>query len=121
MARKRRNRDVTTIASAPLASVRTSWPSLLSAIEDRRLYHPVSPAPAKTFTTKAAADVLGSPVRKGPLARSTLSADFFKFRQPKAVAICVRRKQRREVLFASGKGGKGWRRKRRNAWSDVHC
>ena len=43
------------------------------------------------------------------------------FRVPSKVAICVRRKTRKEVIFAKGKGGKGTRRPKRNKWCDVHC
>lgn len=44
------------------------------------------------------------------------------FQDPRRVMICVRRKSRREVLFAIRKTGKGARsRKRRNEWSNVKC
>lgn len=44
------------------------------------------------------------------------------FNAPQAVTVCVRRKERRETLFALRKTGKGARsRKRRNSWSDVRC
>lgn len=43
------------------------------------------------------------------------------FKAPKFVAICVRRKIRREVLLALGRGGGGKRRPRRNAYSNVRC
>lgn len=44
------------------------------------------------------------------------------FTEPKAVALCVRRHQRREVLHALKKTGRhGARHTRRNKWSDVSC
>lgn len=44
------------------------------------------------------------------------------FAVPENVAICVRRKRRREVMFATRKNGKtGQRRPRRNAYSGVQC
>ena len=44
------------------------------------------------------------------------------FSQPKQVAVCIRRKARREVLFAKNRTGKGARSRRtRNQWSDVKC
>lgn len=45
------------------------------------------------------------------------------FLQPKRVWICVRRKMRRQVLFAQNLTGKGGRqrRRRRNELSNVRC
>lgn len=43
------------------------------------------------------------------------------FNVPAEVAICSRRKERREVLLAKGKGGGAHRKPRRNPWSDVKC
>lgn len=57
------------------------------------------------------------PYRPGALFREAES-----FSAPRSVMICVRRKSRREVLFALRKTGKGARsRKRRNEWSNVKC
>lgn len=56
--------------------------------------------------------------RPGLLPRTT------QFAIPNVVAICVRRKQRREVLHALSriaKPGKGASRRRRSFWSDVKC
>lgn len=44
------------------------------------------------------------------------------FSQPAQVAVCVRRKARREVLFAKRKTGKGRNAtRRRTPWSDIKC
>lgn len=44
------------------------------------------------------------------------------FQAPKRVAVCVRRKTRREVIFAKNHAGKGSRARRsRNQWSDIKC
>lgn len=44
------------------------------------------------------------------------------FAAPKAVAVCVRRKQRKEVLFAIRKTGKGARARRKlTRYSGVSC
>lgn len=46
----------------------------------------------------------------------------FKYQHPKGVAVCVRRHQRKEVLFALKRTGKGARaRRRRNYQSEVSC
>ena len=44
------------------------------------------------------------------------------FQYPEVTAVCVRRKQRREVIHALGKAGRGRRRPpRRNQYSTVRC
>lgn len=44
------------------------------------------------------------------------------FARPHGVAVCVRRHQRREVLFAARRTGKGARSPRhRSVWSSVSC
>lgn len=43
------------------------------------------------------------------------------FANPQQIPVCVRRKERREVLLAKGKGGGNHRKARRNQWSDVKC
>lgn len=46
------------------------------------------------------------------------------FQHPWQVIVCVRRKKRREVLFALGKGGRGGNARRvvrRNEFSEVRC
>lgn len=46
------------------------------------------------------------------------------FKAPRGVMVCVRRRSRREVLFARGSVGRGSRvssRRRRNENSDIRC
>lgn len=51
-----------------------------------------------------------------------LSHDRLGFALPERVMRCVQRKERREVLFAKRKTGKGARSpKRRNYWSAISC
>lgn len=54
--------------------------------------------------------------------RAALRRDF-KFTAPDQVAVCVRRKERREIIFASGNGGARRHRKKpkRNYFSDIRC
>lgn len=61
------------------------------------------------------------PSRKVP--RRLSHAYELNFEAPRYVVQCVRRKNRREVLFAKKKTGKGSKAKirRRNAWSSVRC
>lgn len=53
-------------------------------------------------------------------ARSRLSR-FVGFAAPARIAVCIRRRARREVLFAKGKTWKVTGHRRRNQWSGVHC
>lgn len=43
------------------------------------------------------------------------------FQEPRRVPVCVRRKERREVLFAKGKSGRGYRKPRWNERSYMRC
>lgn len=51
------------------------------------------------------------------------SLSNLRFKEPKLVALCVRRKSRREVIFALRKNFKGAkvRNRRRNFWSSISC
>lgn len=44
-----------------------------------------------------------------------------RFTAPDTVSVCVRRKTRREVLFASGRGGRNKRKRHYNQNSKVRC
>lgn len=80
---------------------------------DRRKYHPTPLyRPAHSLVRQAARLALGK------------SPTTVRFRIPNLVAICVRRKARREVLHAlkrlnKGRGGGG--KRRRNLYSNVQC
>jgi len=78
--------------------------------EDRRRYHPEGRyRPPAAFLRSARALVAGPAHQIG-------------FRAPNRVLLCIRRKQRREVLHALKRTGKGARSpRRRNYWSDVSC
>lgn len=90
----------------------------LSPFEDRRSFSPVRHARPAFSLPRSAARVVMSP---RPAFRQTKARLMFAL--PTGVAICVRRKSRREVLFASGgAGGRGRQRpRRRTEFSDVSC
>lgn len=94
----------------------------LRLVEDRRLYHPRG-------ALRSARVFSGHPV-KPLVARSPRFAvrrpgvpKAVGFAEPRKTLICVRRKQRKEVLHALARTGKGsgFGRKRRNNYSEVKC
>lgn len=137
MARRRRSNTARRVVSTPYSNRRLSGPvrrlslpklSSLRAIEDRREFHPEREArPARGFVYPRHRLVV-SPVRQEP---SRLPDTFtpavpvgVSFKAPRQVAVCVRRKQRREVLHAMGKTGRGSRHHRaprKSFYSEIRC
>lgn len=131
--RNRDQRDTFDVASDPLSDLAAPapWPVLspirsfqtmevLRETEDRRLYHPERPRPAlRSDGQRASVQRVQRPDVRQPV----LAALGRSFAAPAQVAICARRKARREVIFATRKHRKGGgaRRRRRNFWSDVRC
>lgn len=118
-----RDANVVTNTDDPLAQVLyrpLPWPVIspaatldLSAYDNRR-WQPSTPYPVVYGGGRAAVD------RK--LARSSrLASNPFTFANPQRVLVCVRRGQRREVLFAKGRVGGGHRKPRWNAYSYWRC
>lgn len=84
-------------------------------VEDGRLFNPTK------FNYRTTGEKVGRltvPVTRSKALPSTLA-----FPSPKNVGVCVRRKTRREVLFAQKKTGHGSRskRRRRSESSSVRC
>ena len=126
MARRRGRRSQRTSAK-PVRSltVRLSRPPVYVPrreyrdIEDRRRYHPLKLfAPPKLFSGKPAR-VTVQRVRR----RRSVVPIGIRFLNVERVLVCARRKERREVLFATNKTGGGVRRKkpRRTPFSEVSC
>lgn len=112
-------RDAFDIANQGLSGLSSSLgPVAALAVEDRRTYHPDVYRPVRS--TRVPRHRLIVPARAQKAARP---ARLFSvgFRNPSELLVCVRRKVRREVLLAKGRGGGGHRRPRRNAYSDVRC
>lgn len=89
----------------------------LRLLEDRRRYDPTRRVslPRRELARGA---ISSRVVERGRMP-ATLRMSFV---APKRVLVCVRRSQRREVLFAERRTGKGSRSPRhRNEWSDVKC
>lgn len=111
-------RDPSVVANAdPLAAALyrpLPWPVITPtaaspAVVDRRRWVP----DRMVFSSGQAA-----PARRS---LSKLSSYPFAFGFPSRVAVCVRRSQRREVLFARGRAGGRHRRPRWNASSYWRC
>lgn len=85
----------------------------LRLLEDRRLYKPDARTRPPAASPQRAARVKAKPNRFNGL----------QFSIPNRVAICIRRKIRREVMHALKlrKKGAGSRNRRRNFWSRISC
>lgn len=145
---KTRQRDASSIANGypadrletliqPLPDIQINYPAIrspLTEVEDRRNFHPDRVAPVRSPRrwnvgvdlpkAKAPATPFVSPaqfrsVQKSQTKNSLATQERLQFRAPQFVAVCVRRKRRREVMIALGKKG---RRKPRRTWlSDYRC
>lgn len=120
------------VRPSPAVTFSSRVPADLSPIEDRRTFWPEPAAlrPALTLRGTGARVVGAAPVRKpGPPGRkstalaSVKTGSVLTFSAPKRVAVCVRRQRRKEVLFATGKGGRRGRQRqrRRSEFSEVSC
>jgi len=126
MARRRDNRvDTSTVVRTYHLEPLRRNPVLVTRthvlrLDDRRQWSPVprSWRPVGATSRDARRLVLRDvPYKPGVLPHQV------SFRVPDKVALCVRRKVRKEVMFATKKAGRGGAkaRYRRNAWSDVKC
>lgn len=119
MARRRRNiRDTVAITNRHRLDLRPRLTlSSFSIPSDRRVFHPDGHFRRPDAFVRVAADLRvtpSSPRRSLPFSVS--------FRDPSRVHLCVRRKVRREVLFAKGgAGSRKMRPPRRNYFSSVRC
>lgn len=132
MARKRDNQTPSSLTSLlsppprplsplPLPTINT----VLTEIEDNRRFNP-DPWPMTTLGTPASVRVSQRGVNlRGNLRKLHAGTKSpLLFSGPKGVIKCVRRKSRREVLFAFNKQrkrGQNGGRYRRNSWSKIKC
>lgn len=107
---------------------------VLTYYEDRRQWHPEGAyRPARSFSQPRHRLTIVEPRRasqpysswRSPYLRSNFSlTQRVAFQKPEKVLVCVRRQQRREVLFARKKTGRGAGRRskpRFNFYSSISC
>lgn len=116
----RRKRDIITIARHNLLAD-TINRIKLGQIEDRRLYHPLGQYRALREVNNARPTLVPPKPSKRRRARSTLHQ--LRFKSPLRLILCIRRKQRREVLHAKRKTARRGRQgpHRRNQHSEISC
>lgn len=119
------------------ALVKKAVQPALVQVEDRRTFHPDQRnRPAKTISGRTAPITVGNRPRKKPetpgarLARlrfgpkvHSQTKGHLTFAVPSETIVCLRRKRRKEVIFAKNKAGKGSRKPNRTrSWlSKISC
>lgn len=116
-------RDTFAIATRPALVLQPTLPVPVFLLEDRRAYHPDGRYRAPAASPKSAARIVAKPARSfgGHYKFRKYGSPSIGFSRPSGVAICHKRKTRREVLFASGHSGAGNRKGKRNYTSKFHC
>lgn len=120
--RSRRSRDTSVVAnqvwlrspsSVPLSDLRQFFlPQALDPWLD------LSGVPARVYERSRTAQRSGYRGSRSPAFSSYV---VHAFRAPARVAVCVRRRQRREVLLAKGRGGRGFKKPRWKERSHISC
>ena len=95
------------------------WEAPLRTLEDRRTWHPGS-VPTAWEPAKV---IGGRPARLRASRRPSLlsPSPVVAFDVPERVAVCVRRKTRKEVIHAKGVAGGRVRRPSRSIYSSISC
>lgn len=112
-------------SALPSPIIHPSPPKPLKLFEDRRTFHPdgknrpltaVNARPRTVIRAERSSEAISRP-HAAPKLSPRLSVE-----PASKIAVCIRRKTRREVIFALNKTGKGARSKRtRNQWSNTSC
>lgn len=92
--------------------------------EDRREHHPEGiHRPVRALPRQAATLQVPIPAKRARGNVAKFSTPSLSFSVPQRVSLCVRRHQRKEVLFALKRTRRGAASKthKRNWWSNVKC
>lgn len=105
----------------PIIVKRPVVQTTLQQVEDRRRWHPLRKlAPAGTLSRRDQRRLVEKS-RPNPF-NDPFPSFRIGFEVPKKVAVCVRRKTRREVIHALGKTGSGAKaRRRKSEFTNVRC
>lgn len=121
---RRRQREANDLATpevlhhqTPFLTAETLVDATVDALPDRRNWAPDEPFRLEPFSTPT---VEINPSTLTPARQAALPISNA---QRAHTGVCVRREQRREVLFAMRRTGKGARRQQRryNEWSKTKC
>lgn len=135
MARRRNTRRSANVTTPSLTTLLTPnpypsyWPSSYRTITHRTAHVPYRPNPiiaGLLDRRRFRPDRASAPTpatRRGHTRLVNVGTHRVGFAVPAKVAICAKRKIRREVLHAKRRTGKGAmkRNRRRNYWSDITC
>lgn len=105
---------------SPVINPARDDPGPLADLSDGRLWHPSRARPNLTvFSSRARL----APSMRTSEKRPAFFSPVISFARPQTVITCVRRKQRREILFARKRTGAGSkaRFRHRNIWSSISC
>lgn len=127
-----RERDLSNVATAISAVLRpdlvetfrpVSLSPILREVEDLRSFHPegAERRPLSVFGQGATWNVVPSVARSLTTDSTGRLPGTLRFNMPREVAVCVRRKVRRQVLWALGKAGGGSAKPRRTWRSNIKC
>ncbi len=90
-------------------------------IEDRRRYNPTRQPRTHKTTLGTSAKIIFTQ-QTGKKNQMKFKTPIARFVNPAQVIACVRRKQRKEIMFANKKAGRqGQRKQKRNSISNIKC
>lgn len=122
--------------AAPSVSAPTFSQTILQQIEDRRTFHPLGDSRPARFSTGGPSRIsvkdrayngrykYADPHRTSQnIHLNSGTKAPVSFVAPDGTLVCIRRRTRKEVLFATRRAGRGGkqRRHRRNVYSGVRC
>lgn len=117
--------DLTSLVARPVRSplikpTTFDFLSKLTEVDDARTFSPEIARPARSILSRSATQLVAPRKAQRVHGRTTVP-HAVGFARPREVVICVRRKERREVIHALRKNGRGGKRARWSEWSHINC